>query len=55
MAGWICPFTYSFKEKDNLIEYIKNQEEHHRKVSFKEELIELLKEHDIQFEEKYLL
>ena len=48
-------FTYSIKEKDRLIEYVKNQEEHHRTVSFKEEYIALLEEHDIQFEEKYLL
>ena len=48
-------FTYSIKEKDRLIEYVKNQEEHHRKVSFKEEYIRLLGEHNIQFEEKHLL
>ena len=47
-------FTYSIKEKDNLIEYIKNQKEHHKKISFKEELIILLKEHGIDFDEKYL-
>ena len=27
-------FTYSISAKDNLIEYIKNQEEHHKKFSF---------------------
>lgn len=48
-------FTYSIKEKDKLIEYVKNQEEHHKKISFKEEYIELLKEHKIEFDEKYLL
>lgn len=48
-------FTYSIKEKDNLIEYIKNQERHHSVKSFKEEYIEFLKEHHIEFEEKYLL
>jgi len=48
-------FTYSIKEKDNLIEYVKRQEEHHKTVSFKDELIELLKEHGIDFDEKYLL
>ena len=47
-------FTYSIEEKDNLIEYVKNQKEHHRKLSFKEELIILLKEHKIDFDEKYL-
>lgn len=47
-------FTYSFKEKDYLIEYIKNQEEHHRIKTFREELIELLQEHGIEFDEKYI-
>jgi putative transposase len=40
--------------KDNLIEYVKNQEIHHKNKSFKEELIDLLKEHGIVFDEKYL-
>lgn len=48
-------FTYSIKEKDKLIEYVKNQEDHHKKFSFREEYIHLLNDHNIQFEEKYLL
>jgi putative transposase len=46
-------FTYSFKEKDRLIEYVKNQEQHHIIKSFKDELAELLNEHGIEFDEKY--
>jgi putative transposase len=56
-AGWqdgYAAFTYHFDAKDKLVEYVKNQEEHHKKVSFKEELISLLKEHGIEFEERYL-
>lgn len=48
-------FTYSFDAKNTLIEYVKNQEEHHRKTTFKEEYIALLKEHQIESDEKYLL
>ncbi len=48
-------FTYSIKEKDRLIEYVKNQEAHHHKKTYREEFIELLKEHEIDFDEKYLL
>lgn len=48
-------FTYSIKEKDRLIEYVKNQVEHHRKKSFREEYVKLLGEHGIEFDEKYLL
>jgi REP-associated tyrosine transposase len=35
--------------------YIRTQEEHHKKVSFKDELIALLKKHRIPFDERYLL
>lgn len=48
-------FTYSIEAKNNLIEYVKNQKEHHKKTNFKEEYISLLKEHGVEFNEKYLL
>ena len=57
-SGWqdgYGAFTYSFNAKDKLIEYVKNQEEHHKKKSFREEFIELLNEHGIEFDEKYLI
>jgi REP element-mobilizing transposase RayT len=57
-GGWqegYGAFTYSLKDKDNLIEYIKNQEEHHKIKTSREELIELLHEHKIEYDEKYLL
>jgi putative transposase len=47
-------FTYSFEAKDDLIAYVKNQEVHHKTVTFKEELMALLKEHGVEFDEKYL-
>ena len=48
-------FTYSVSEKNRLIEYVKNQETHHQKKTFREEYIDFLKEHAIEFDEKYLL
>jgi putative transposase len=48
-------FTYTIKERDRLIEYVKNQEEHHKRKAFIEEYKELLREHGIEFDEKYLL
>jgi len=57
-SGWqegYAAFTYSIDAKHNLIEYVKNQEQHHRKKTFKEELIELLQEHGIEYDEKYLI
>lgn len=47
-------FTHSVRERDVLIEYIKNQEEHHRRVDFLDEYRKLLREADIEFDEKYL-
>ena len=47
-------FTVSGYEKDGLIEYIKNQEAHHKIETYEDEYRRLLKEHDIDFDEKYL-
>jgi REP element-mobilizing transposase RayT len=48
-------FTYHIEAKDNLIGYVKNQEHHHRKVDYVEELRALLMEHGIEFDERFLL
>ena len=47
-------FTYSTREKDMIINYIKNQKEHHLTESFYEEYKRLLIENEIEFEGKYL-
>ncbi len=47
-------FTVSEYDKKGLIEYIKNQEEHHKKISFEEEYKQLLKQHNIEWDDKYL-
>jgi len=47
-------FSYSRSEIDTVIKYINNQEEHHRKMSFKDEFLELLKRFDIDYDERYL-
>ncbi len=57
-AGWqdgYGAFTYSIKEKDILIEYIKNQKVHHRTESFYDEYKRLLVENGVKFDERYLL
>jgi putative transposase len=57
-SGWqdgYGAFTYSIKEKDRLIEYVKNQQEHHRVKTFREEVRRLLIEHGIEFDERYVL
>ena len=48
-------FTLSTREKDTIIKYVMNQQEHHKKESFQEEFIRLLKENGVDFDEKYLL
>ncbi len=56
-TGWqdgYGAFTYSNSDKDRIIEYVKNQEEHHKTLTFKEELILFLKEQGVDFDEKYL-
>lgn len=55
--GWqigYSGFTYHISSKKALINYVLNQEEHHKKVSFKEELINMLKENDVDFKQEYL-
>ena len=47
-------FSYSISAKENLIEYVKNQKKHHHKMDYREEYMQLLKEHGISFDEKYL-
>ena len=46
-------FTCAWKDKDIIINYIKNQQEHHKIESFEEELRRLLLEHGITFDERY--
>jgi putative transposase len=48
-AGLSC----SYKEKDRIINYIKNQQEHHKQTSFIEEYRKLIEEHGIHIDEKY--
>lgn len=55
--GWqvgYSGFTYHISSKNSLINYVKNQAEHHKTISFKAELIRLLKENEIDFKEEYL-
>jgi putative transposase len=47
-------FSYSKSQIDNVIHYITNQEQHHKKRTFKEEYIELLRKFEIEYDEKYL-
>ena len=47
-------FSYSQSHIDQVFQYIKNQEEHHRKKTFKEEYIEFLNAFQIEHKPEYL-
>ena len=47
-------FSYSNKEQYRVINYILNQEEHHRKKSFKEEYLKILEQFEIEYNSEYL-
>jgi REP element-mobilizing transposase RayT len=47
-------FTVSATARDSVRSYIANQEQHHRKKTFREELVELLEKAGIQYDAKYL-
>ena len=47
-------FSVSSSKKDIVIRYIANQKDHHRKQTFKEELIGFLKEYEVEYDEKFL-
>jgi len=47
-------FSYGRSQLNSIYKYIANQAVHHRKKTFREEYIDLLKRFDIKFDEKYL-
>jgi REP element-mobilizing transposase RayT len=47
-------FSYATSQIKNVYNYILNQEEHHKKSSFKEEYLDLLDNYKIEYHEKYL-
>ncbi len=47
-------FSVSISQLEKVVEYIRNQEEHHRRLSFKEEFQALLEKHRITYDEQYL-
>jgi REP element-mobilizing transposase RayT len=54
--GWgikYCALTYSCKEREHIINYIRNQQEHHKEKNFQDEIKQLFKEHEIALDEKW--
>ena len=46
-------FTYSWNDKDRIVQYIKNQQNHHKTETFDEEYRRLLTEHGIKIDERF--
>ena len=56
--GWMIgygAFTYSMEAKENLISYVMNQKEHHRKTNFRDEYRKLIEDCQIEIDERYFL
>ena len=47
-------FSHGWRERDIIINYIKNQESHHKKRNFKKEYLQLLEKYEIEFKKEYL-
>lgn len=47
-------FSVSESNKEDVLSYIANQREHHRKMTFEEEFIQLLKLHNVPYDPKYV-
>lgn len=47
-------FSYSKSQLPAVLNYIENQEEHHKKKTFKEEYLKMLNDFEVEFDEKYL-
>ena len=47
-------FSVSASQVPKTIAYINNQREHHRRKTFQEEFIELLKKHGIEYDSRYV-
>lgn len=48
-------FSVSQSQVETVRKYVRNQEQHHRKISFEEELAAFLKQHGIVYDERFLV
>ena len=53
-GGAYGAFSVSKLEEGKVVRYVSNQEAHHRKRTFKEELIGLLDKHGIPYDKRYI-
>jgi putative transposase len=47
-------FSYSHSQIDRVVKYILHQEIHHKRQSFRDEYLKILKQFGVEYDEKYL-
>ena len=47
-------FSLGMSQQDAAVKYILNQKEHHKRVSFHDELVALLQKYNIKFDERFI-
>jgi putative transposase len=47
-------FSYARSQVEAVYHYIENQEEHHRKKTFKQEYVEFMQEFEVEYEDRFL-
>ncbi len=47
-------FSYSHSQIDNVVKYIQNQPQHHKKKTFRQEYIEFLVKFNVPYDERYI-
>jgi len=52
--GGFGAFSYSKSQAKDVVDYILNQPEHHRKITFREEYLDFLNKYEIEYDERYL-
>ena len=53
-ADGYCALTYTYRDKEMIVNYIKNQKEHHQKTNFEDEYKALLDEFGILPDDRYI-
>ena len=52
MGEGYAALSYSLRDKDMIVKYIINQQEHHKKITFKDEYKSFIKEMGLEFDER---
>ena len=47
-------FSYSRSQMDAVVRYVKNQQKHHQRLSFRDEYVKLLDKFDVPYDERYI-